>query len=231
MKTPAKAARFVAYYRVSTDRQGKSGLGLEAQKKAVLDYLNGGKWELVGEFIEVESGKKANRPELARALAACKEQGATLVIAKLDRLARNVAFVSNLMESGVEFKACDNPHATKFIIHILAAVAEHEREQISTRTKAALDAARRRGVKLGAHGATLARQNKEAAASRARDLAPVIAELRAAGIETVRGITEALNARGIPSPRGARWHVPAVFRMMKLVDRQRRPARRAVVAT
>ena len=230
MKTPMKSGKFVAYYRVSTDRQGQSGLGLEAQKKAVLDYLNGGKWQLVGEFVEVESGKKSNRVELTKALATCKQHGATLVIAKLDRLSRNVAFVSNLMESGVEFVACDNPHATKFIIHILAAVAEHEREQISARTTAALAAAKRRGVKLGTHGATLARENKAAAEARARELAPVVAELRATGIESVRAITEALNARGIKSPRGARWHVPAVFRMLKLIDRQRRQARRKVAA-
>lgn len=228
MKTPMKSGKFVAYYRVSTERQGQSGLGLDAQKRAVLDYLNGGKWELVAEFVEIESGRKTNRTELGKALAACKAQGATLVIAKLDRLARNVAFVSNLMESGVEFVACDNPHATKFIIHILAAVAEHEREQISARTKAALAAARRRGVVLGSHGKELAKQNKQAAAGRAQELAPVVAELRAAGATTVRAICEGLNARGIPSPRGARWHVPAVFRMLKLMDRQRRVARRAI---
>ena len=141
--------RFIAYYRVSTAKQGRSGLGLEAQKTAVLAYLNGGCWTLSAEFTEVESGKQADRPELARALAACRLIGATLVIAKLDRLTRNVAFLANLMESGAEFVACDNPHATKFTIHILAAVAELERQQISDRTKAALAAAKARGTQLG----------------------------------------------------------------------------------
>ena len=138
--------KFVAYYRVSTDRQGRSGLGLEAQRRAVLDFLDGGRWELVEEFQEVESGKRNDRPELARALAACRLHDATLIIAKLDRLARNVAFVSNLMESRVEFVAVDFPQANRLTVHILAAVAEHEREMISQRTRAALAAAKARGV-------------------------------------------------------------------------------------
>ena len=127
----AHRGKFVAYYRVSTDRQGQSGLGLEAQRNAVLDYLNGGSWTLVGEFTEVEIGKHADRPQLAAALAACKKQKAKLVIAKLDRLSRNLAFIAALMDSGVEFVAADNPHANKLTIHILAAVAQHEREAIS----------------------------------------------------------------------------------------------------
>src|SRR6476660_1180485 len=146
---PRDARRFVAYYRVSTDRQGRSGLGLEAQQKAVIDFLNGGASELVGEFVEVESGKKSDRPELARAIEACRKHKARLVIAKLDRLSRNLAFVATLMDSGVEFVAVDNPHANKLTIHILAAVAEHEREAISERTKAALAAAKARGKRLG----------------------------------------------------------------------------------
>jgi DNA invertase Pin-like site-specific DNA recombinase len=146
------ARRFVAYYRVSTDRQGRSGLGLEAQQKAVRDYLDGGAWEIVAEFVEVESGKRADRPELARALDACRKHKARLVIAKLDRLSRNLAFIATLMDSGVEFVAVDNPHANKLTIHILAAVAEHEREMISERTKAALAAAKARGKKLGTPG-------------------------------------------------------------------------------
>ena len=136
--------RYIAYYRVSTAKQGKSGRGLEAQQAAVLTYLNGGSWTLLDAFIEVESGKRAGRPELARALAACRLTDAMLVIAKLDRLTRNVAFLANLMESGEEFVACDNPHATRFTIHILAAVAEHEREAIAKRTKDALAAAKAR---------------------------------------------------------------------------------------
>jgi DNA invertase Pin-like site-specific DNA recombinase len=128
---------YVAYYRVSTQRQGRSGLGLEAQQDAVRNHLNGGDWRIVGEFTEVESGKRKDRPKLAAALAACRVHGAKLVIAKLDRLARNVAFVSALMEAGVEFEAVDFPQANRLTIHILAAVAEHEAKVISERTKAA----------------------------------------------------------------------------------------------
>ena len=139
---PAHHGKFVAYFRVSTDRQGKSGLGLAAQREAVMSYLDGGRWALVDEFTEVESGKRNDRPELVKALAACKKQKAKLVIAKLDRLSRNLAFIAALMDSGVEFVAVDNPHANKLTIHILAAVAQHEREMISERTKAAMAAAK-----------------------------------------------------------------------------------------
>jgi DNA invertase Pin-like site-specific DNA recombinase len=128
---PAHYGKFVAYFRVSTDRQGKSGLGLEAQRETVLNYLDGGRWTLIAEFTEIESGKRNDRPELEKALAACKKQRAKLVIAKLDRLSRNLAFIATLMDSGVEFIAVDNPHANKLTVHILAAVAQHEREIIS----------------------------------------------------------------------------------------------------
>ena len=141
--------KFIGYLRVSTEKQGQSGLGLDAQRKAIEDYLNGGKWELLAEYVEIESGKRSDRPELAKALAHSKATGATLVIAKLDRLSRNVAFISNLMESGVEFVAADMPMANRLTVHVLAAVAEHEREMISQRTSAALAAAKARGAKLG----------------------------------------------------------------------------------
>ena len=141
--------KFIAYHRVSTDRQGSSGLGLEAQQKAVMDYLNGGDWQLLDALTEIESGKRSDRPELAKALAECRRHKATLVIAKLDRLARNVAFISGLMEAKVDFVAADMPEANKLTVHIMAAMAEHEREQISARTKAALAAAKARGAKLG----------------------------------------------------------------------------------
>jgi DNA invertase Pin-like site-specific DNA recombinase len=141
-------AQFVAYYRVSTDRQGTSGLGLDAQRTAVLAHAANG--QLIAEYTEVESGKKhTNRPQLLAALAECRRSGATLVIAKLDRLGRNVAFISALMEGGIDFVACDNPYANRLMLHMLAAFAEHEREQISQRTKAALAAAKARGVRLG----------------------------------------------------------------------------------
>jgi DNA invertase Pin-like site-specific DNA recombinase len=156
---PRHSGKWVCYLRVSTDRQGQSGLGLEAQRKAVLDFRNGGQWKLADEFVEVESGKRSDRPQLAAALA-CKRLKARLVVAKLDRLARNVAFISRLMERGVEFVAADMPFANKLTIHILAAVAEHEREAISARTKAALAAAKARGVKLGGRASPPTRRKR-----------------------------------------------------------------------
>src|ERR1039458_2704722 len=141
--------RFVAYYRVSTAKQGVSGLGLEAQQEAVRSYLNGGHWKRGAEFTEIESGKRNDRPALAEALSVCRVHGATLIIAKLDRLARNVHFISSMMEAGVEFIAVDFPQANRLTIHILAAVAEHEALMISARAKVALAAARARGVVLG----------------------------------------------------------------------------------
>src|SRR6516162_1066165 len=145
----AMDGKFIAYYRVSTDHRGLHGNGIAAQRKAVEDYLNGGKWKLLGEYTEVESGKRADRPELAKALVACKRHKAKLVIAKLDRLSRNVHFISGLMERKVDFVACDMPSANAFMINIYAAVAQEERRMIAERTRAGLAAARERGVKLG----------------------------------------------------------------------------------
>lgn len=141
--------QFVAYYRVSTKRQGASGLGLEAQQSRVAEFVKSHGGIIVRDCTEIESGKKNNRPELTHALAHARRIGATLVVAKLDRLSRNLAFLSALMESKVDFVCVDNPHANRFTIHILAAVAEHEREMISKRTKEALQAAKARGMKLG----------------------------------------------------------------------------------
>src|SRR4051812_23673287 len=146
---------FVAYYRVSTARQGRSGLGLEAQKKAVSDFLNGGPWQLLAEFVEIESGKTDDPPELEQALATCELSGATLVVAKLDRLSRNLAFLAKLQDSGARFVAADMPEANELTIHIMAAVAQAERKAISTRTKEALAAAKARGVRLGGNRGNL----------------------------------------------------------------------------
>jgi DNA invertase Pin-like site-specific DNA recombinase len=207
---PKHSGKWVSYLRVSTDKQGESGLGLEAQRRAVGDYLNGGKWTLAAEFVEVESGKRSDRPQLAAALAACKKHKAKLVVAKLDRLARNVAFTAKLMESGVEFVAADMPFANKLTVHILAAVAEHEREMISSRTRDALAAAKARGVKLG--GPKLAEAlrngseaNREKADQFAANTRPVIEQIRKSGITSLRGIAAALNARGVPTARGGTW--------------------------
>ena len=208
--SPSNAHRFVAYYRVSTDRQGKSGLGLEAQQKAVMDYLNGGAWEMVAEFTEIESGKNNNRPELAKAIEACRRHKAKLVIAKLDRLSRNLAFVATLMEAGAEFVAVDNPHANKLTVHILAAVAQHEREMISERTRAALQAAKARGKRLGnprlAEAQALGNAiNKQKARQFAANVLPVIREIQEHGASSHNAIAAKLNGRNVKTARGGRW--------------------------
>jgi len=207
---PAHYGKFVAYFRVSTDRQGKSGLGLQAQREAILNYLDGGRWALIDEFTEIESGKRNDRPELEKALAACKKQKAKLVIAKLDRLSRNLAFIATLMDSGVEFIAVDNPHANKLTVHILAAVAQHEREIISARTSAALKAAKARGTRLGNPKLSEARQHAAAARKERADrysanIFPVIREIQRSGVKSLRGIARALAARGVPTARGGAW--------------------------
>lgn len=215
--------RFIAYYRVSTKRQGHSGLGLDAQREAVHRHLDGGDWTLVAEVIEVESGTKSDRPKLREALALCRLHGATLVIAKLDRLARNVAFISNLMDSGVEFVAVDFPQANRLTVHILAAVAEHEREMISQRTRAALAAAKGRGKTLGNPGnltnrdvgtVRSAEARRAKAEFRARDILPTIQRLQAEGITSASGIARALNDQGIPTPRGGTWQAVQVQRVL-----------------
>jgi DNA invertase Pin-like site-specific DNA recombinase len=217
--------RFISYLRVSTAQQGASGLGLEAQREAVLQYLNGGRWTLAQEVVEIESGKRNDRPALATALRLCKKNRATLVIAKLDRLARNVAFIANLMESGVEFVAVDMPQATKFTVHIMAAVAEQEAEAISKRTRAALEAARARGKVLGGRRVSEARwgeiresalQVKAQKAEKVRaEVLPVITKIRAAGATSLRQIAAGLNAQEIPTPRGAgEWSAVQVQRIL-----------------
>jgi len=217
--------KFVAYYRVSTDRQGRSGLGLEAQQEAVRSYLDGGSWQLVEEVVEVESGKRNDRPKLAEALKLCRLHGATLIIAKLDRLARNVAFVSNLMESGVDFVAVDFPQANRLTVHILAAVAEHEAAMISQRTRAALAAAKARGKKLGGGRGNIAAVSglgnrvsavvrKQRAEKRAGDLMPVIQSIQAGGA-SLRQVAAELTQRGITAARGGRWSAVQVKRVLE----------------
>jgi DNA invertase Pin-like site-specific DNA recombinase len=217
--------KFVSYLRVSTQRQGKSGLGLEAQREAVAGYLNGGKWKLVQELVEVESGKRSDRPELAKALSLCRLHRATLLVAKLDRLARNVAFVSALMEAGVKFVAVDLPAANELTVHIMASMAEHEAKAISARTKAALAAAKARGTQLGglrwditkvaAKGRQIALQARQKSAAKYRaDVLPVIQEKQREGAVTLRQIAESLNADGMPAPRGGQWSAVQVSRVI-----------------
>jgi DNA invertase Pin-like site-specific DNA recombinase len=205
--------RFVAYYRVSTDKQGKSGLGLDAQRQAVVGFV-AGRGEIVAEHTEIESTRN-KRPELHAALDSCRKHRATLLIARLDRLARNVAFISNLMESRVDFLAVDMPEANRLTIHILAAVAEYEREMISKRTRAALQAAKARGTTLG-NPNPLPASRLAIAALKARagqfhaTVNPLIQNLRRQGYSLAR-IAGELNDRHVPTARGGMWY-PATVR-------------------
>jgi DNA invertase Pin-like site-specific DNA recombinase len=207
--------RFIAYFRVSTDRQGRSGLGLDAQREAVRQFLAARPAIVIAEFVEVESGGRDDRPKLLEALAACQRTKATLLIAKLDRLARSVSFVAGLMDGDVDFVAVDMPHASRFVLHIMAAVAEHERQIIGERTKAALAAAKARGVRLGANGAVLAERHKAKAVEYAWQVAPAISAARQAGARTTRQIAECLNAMGVPSRQGGHWHPANVARAVR----------------
>ena len=215
----AAGQRLVAYERVSTARQGQSGLGLEAQRRQIADFAATRGAEVLARFTEVESGRKADRPELARALHHAKVTGATLVIAKLDRLSRNAAFLLALRDSGVKFVAVDMPEANDLTVGIMALVAEAEREAISRRTKESLASAKARGVKLGnpkgaasrrragkGGGALRAAVSANAAAF-AADLAPVLADIRAAGHTSLRAVAAELTARGIRTRRGGQWGV------------------------
>ena len=220
---------FIAYLRVSTDKQGKSGLGLEAQQDAVVRFL---RFEdsILATYIEVESGtKSANRPQLVLAMAHCRKVKAKLLIAKLDRLSRNVSFIASLMESDVKFAAGDLPDADPFRLHIEAAVAENEAARISARTKAALAAAKARGVKLGGYRgvpttpSTFATERAaQARTAKAYDAAtvllPMIRELQASGAATAYAIAQLLNTRGIATRRGGKWQATQVARLMKIFE-------------
>lgn len=220
--TAQNAPRYVAYYRVSTQKQGKSGLGLEAQKEAVAQHVRRDGGKVVAEFREVESGKRADRPQLALALERCRLTRSTLIVAKLDRLTRDVAFLCRLRDSGVDFVAVDNPHATPLTVTILIAVAEEERRLASVRTKAALQAAKARGVKLGnpngaqAFGARSRAGAVEAlkakADSFAQSLSGIVRPLLEAGL-SLRKVAERLNAEGIVTAQGKAWQANSVKRL------------------
>ncbi|MAM38508.1 MAG: resolvase [Erythrobacter sp.] len=218
---------YVAYMRVSTAKQGRSGLGLEAQQSAINAYLRPSDRLLTPPFVETESGKRNDRPELAKALHRCKLTGATLLVAKLDRLSRNVAFIATLQEAGVPFVAADMPEANELTIHVMAAMAQHERKAISKRTKEALAAAKARGKSLGGwrersdgkprkpvdhHQGTAARQ--AAAAEFNADIGKAIADLRADGAGTLADIARRLNEEGIKTRRGGRWQATQVKRVL-----------------
>jgi DNA invertase Pin-like site-specific DNA recombinase len=227
-----KGKRFVSYLRVSTTKQGESGLGLEAQRAAVARYVAVESGRIVAELIEVESGKQNARPQLAAALASCRRHCAVLVIAKLDRLGRNVHFISGLMESGVDFVAADVPDKDRFMLHIRAAFAEEEARKISERTKAALAAAKARGAVLGGAregayaihvhakdgNAVSAAMRQAKAADRAAGIAPVVEELRADGAVTLAQLAAGLDGMDIPAPRGGKWAPVQVSRLLKQIE-------------
>lgn len=215
--------QYISYYRVSTDRQGRSGLGLEAQQAAVERFI-GDHDVIVSSFTEIESGRQDERPQLATAMQACREHGAVLLIGKLDRLSRSVAFIARLMESDVKFIAADMPDADPFRLHIEAALAEEERRRISARTKAALAAARARGVTLGGYrGFTpddaQRRRGRETASSRAQAfrsrVIPMIRDMQARGVITLRSIAKELNAQHITTARGGKWQANTVRRLLE----------------
>jgi DNA invertase Pin-like site-specific DNA recombinase len=207
--------KWVCYYRCSTKEQGKSGLGLEAQRATVAAFLANRPGEIILELTEIESGRKANRPKLLEALEICRRRKAHLVIAKLDRLARSVRIISTLMDSGVPFSAADMPNANRFMIHVYSAVAEEEARLIGERTRLSLQAAKARGVDIGATGRVLAAKHKQQAAERAEDYRELVADLRSSGFATVRSLRDALNQREVASPGGGRWHVRNTFLLLR----------------
>lgn len=211
--------RAISYLRVSTSAQERSGLGLEAQKQSVYAYAQSVGLELIAEYQDVESGKRDDRPELQRAITHAKRLKAVLVIARLDRLSRSVAFISRLMEAGVKFVAVDNPSANELTIHVLAAVAQAERKAIGERTRAALGAARARGVKFGNPRIADARRLAVDAVARssttfAANTLPLVLQLRASGCTTLQNIADALNARGVCTARRGTWTPTAVRRVL-----------------
>jgi DNA invertase Pin-like site-specific DNA recombinase len=216
---------YVSYYRVSTARQGRSGLGLEAQRAAVASYIASAGGEVVAEFTEIESGKRADRPEVRRAIDHARRTGSILLVAKLDRLSRDVHFLTGLEKAGVEFVAADMPVANRLTVHIMAAVAQAEREMISKRTREALAAAKARGVKLGGPNgiepirmagkgtvAALAAV-KAGAERRAQDLASTVMAIRAAGATSLQQVADELNRQRIRTARGGSWHAATVRRL------------------
>jgi DNA invertase Pin-like site-specific DNA recombinase len=228
--------KFISYLRVSTAKQGQSGLGLEAQRQAVTDFLNGGCWQLLREYVEVETGKRADRPVLSEALHHCKVTGATLVIAKLDRLSRDLEFIARMQKGAVRFLCCDMPETNELTVHLLAAIAQHERQAISKRTREALAAAKARGTWVSRSNRTVSRLGnpngaaairragkgnaaavvaiKAAADEHAANLAPIIDDIRGNGITSYKAIARELNNREILTARGGRWYPTTVKNLL-----------------
>lgn len=205
---------YIAYYRVSTSRQGESGLGLDAQVAAVTNFCDSNSGSVLHQFREVESGRRRDRPELSKAISLCKKHDAVLLIAKLDRLARNVHFISGLLESGIRFVAVDMPNADRFMMHVYAAVAEEEARRISDRTRSALAAAKTRGVKLGVNGKRLAARHRQEANEFAQQYGSEIEHLRTTLQLSYRAVAEHLNkTQTIPNRNGGKWHGNSVHRL------------------
>lgn len=210
--------KFYSYLRVSTNKQGFDGLGIESQREAVRRYCDQVQGELLGEFVEVETGKRSDRPVLGSALSICRAKRATLVIAKLDRLGRSVSFIAGLMDAKVPFVAVDMPFATPLLLHVMAAFAQHEREMISCRTRSALAAAKAKGVILGANGKVLAARNRSEAQAHAESLRPAILQARAEGCQTLSQIGEHLTTQGCATTSGGKWHPMTVKRLVDRLD-------------
>ncbi len=211
--------RYIAYYRVSTDKQGQSGLGLEAQRKAVEPWAD----KIFGEFTEVESGKDDHRPQLLEAIKTCREFGHGLLIAKIDRLSRDAAFLLTLRKSGVEILAADMPNCSSLEFGIRAVVAQHEREEISRRTKAALSAAKERGTKMGSPtpergGSVTGAKRRAEAQLYAEKIIPTIREIQSRGLTSTRQIADELARLQIPTPRGGSWHTSQVSNILRRID-------------
>lgn len=205
----------IAYYRVSTDRQEESGLGIEAQIAAVHALASREEFQIIGEYTETGSGKLDKRPVLKTALARCQKNRATLLVAKLDRLSRRLSYVAKFLDSKTDFRAADNPHANRFQLNVLALFAEHERDLISTRTKEALAVVKQRGTVLGRQGHVLAKQNINAANEFAQAIRPTIDRLRSEGFTTIRALRDELNRQQIPTPRGTgSWHHCSVHNLL-----------------
>lgn len=220
--------RAVALLRVSTNRQGRSGLGLDAQRRAIRDYL-GEAWDLIAEVEEVESGRQRERPQLDRALALCRAHSATLVISRLDRLTRDPQFLFELERSGVPFLVVDAPFANEFTLRIMSIMAAEEARWVSERTKAALAARKARGLPVGGNNPRIAEFSRDGAGrsaevrgqratQRARDLAPVVETLRSNGAASLNGLAAALNDRGVAAPRGGQWHAQSVRLLLQRIE-------------